>query len=60
MKWYYRTQGIHTHVRVFVNGALAGNLAFRAAEFLEIREAKDKWPGIEFIRDMAQPELTAG
>ena len=33
MRWYYIVRGEHTHVRVFINGALAGTLCFRTAEF---------------------------
>ena len=33
MKWYYKVQGTHTYVRVFMHGALCGNLVFRNEEF---------------------------
>lgn len=36
MKWYYTKIGGHTHVRVFMNGALCGRLSFTNAEFAEI------------------------
>lgn len=38
MTWHYRVLGTHTHVRVFVNGALAGTLCFRNEEFLKVYE----------------------
>ena len=38
MKWYWRRAGGHTHVRVYMNGALIGHLCFRNAEFDYIRE----------------------
>lgn len=37
MKWYYKVLGGHTHVRVFINGALAGRLIFRNEEFRDIK-----------------------
>jgi hypothetical protein len=32
MKFYYRELGIHTHVRVYLHGALCGRLCFRNEE----------------------------
>jgi hypothetical protein len=51
MKWYYKVIGAHTHVRVFMNGALCGNLVFRNAEFDEVMDwaADRRW--LEFIED---------
>lgn len=37
MKWYYRTIGHQTHVKVFINGAKAGDLCFRNEEFEQIK-----------------------
>ena len=36
MKWYYRSNGIHVDVRVFMNGGYCGKLCFRLDEFNEI------------------------
>lgn len=33
MRWYYKVQGGHTHVRVFMNGGKCGDLVFRNEEF---------------------------
>ncbi len=51
MKWYYKKLGGHTHVRVFMNGALCGNLTFRNEEF-EALYNSDSYPNIEFIPDI--------
>jgi len=40
MKWYYKILGGHTHVRVFMNGALCGTLVFRNAEFEQIQKTE--------------------
>lgn len=40
MKWYCKIIGIHTHVRVFMNGANCGLLCFRNDEFNEIMKAE--------------------
>ena len=40
MKWYYETRGQHVHVKVYMNGALCGNLTFRVEEFAAIRKAE--------------------
>jgi len=37
MKWYWKTGGSHVHVRVFMNGALCGELCFRYEEFQQIK-----------------------
>lgn len=37
MKWRWRREGTHTHVRVFVNGANCGTLTFRNEEFDAIK-----------------------
>lgn len=54
MKWYYQTQGAHTHVRVFLNGK-AGDLCFRASEFEALKRLHSR--NIIFIEDpgMAGP-----
>lgn len=41
MTWYYRTTGIHTRVRVYMNGALCGTLTFRTEEFEQIRNSRN-------------------
>jgi hypothetical protein len=41
-------RGIHTHVRVYMHGALCGNLVFRNDEFAEVR---GRSPHIQFIED---------
>ena len=45
MRWYYETKGTHVHVKVYMNGALCGNLTFRKEEFDEIRktEVDGRW-----------------
>lgn len=45
MKWYYKVQGGHTHVRVFINGAKCGDLCFRNNEFEQVRLC---YPQIQF------------
>ncbi len=37
MNWYYKIQGGHTHVRVFMNGGKCGDLCFRNEEFEEVK-----------------------
>lgn len=54
MCWYWKIQGAHTHVTVFMGGAKCGELCFRNEEFLQVRE---HCPGIEFIDEM---ELLTG
>lgn len=52
MHWYYAELGGHVHVRVFMNGALCGNLAFRAEEFqVLLNDSK-----INFVNDEARLE----
>lgn len=58
MKWYYKNQGTHTHVRVFKNGASCGNLTFRIVEFEEIRRELNVAGYIEFINETPQPVST--
>lgn len=48
MRWYFEILGGHTHVRVYMNGGLVGELCFRNEEFDEIRE---HCPWIQFIED---------
>jgi 6-phosphogluconate dehydrogenase len=38
MNCYFKTEGGHTHVRVFMNGAKCGDLCFRNEEFKFLRE----------------------
>ena len=59
MKWYYKSLGVHTHVRVFMNGAKCGDLCFTNEEFEIIKQASShfanwrvgKEPIISFIED---------
>jgi hypothetical protein len=41
-KWYYNVLAAHTHVRVFMNGALCGVLTFRNEEFVKVKAALEK------------------
>ncbi len=41
MNWRYQIKGSHTHVRVFMNGALCGTLCFRTDEFISLRHTLD-------------------
>ena len=56
MGFYFRVLGIHTHLRVYMDGALCGNLVLRNEEFAELRA---KFAGlsesapVEFIEDPA-------
>jgi hypothetical protein len=50
MKWYYKVQGGHTHVRVFINGAKCGDLCFRNNEFQQVR---DSFSSIHFVEEAA-------
>jgi hypothetical protein len=36
MNWKYKVQGSHVHVKVYMNGALCGNLVFSLSEFEHI------------------------
>ena len=38
MKWYFKIEGRHTHVKCYMNGAACGKLTFRNEEFQQIRE----------------------
>ena len=40
MKWYYSVRHKHTHVRVYMNGALCGTLTFRNEEFQQIMQSQ--------------------
>lgn len=51
MKWYYITQVSHVHVRVFINGGMAGTLCFRVKEFEEILAQHKDNPYITFINE---------
>lgn len=56
MKWIYKILGTHTHVRVYMNGALCGGLVFRNEEFRAIyAEASSTSTGIitEFVKEGA-------
>lgn len=37
MNWYYRIEGGHTWVRVFMNGGKCGDLCFRNEEFAQFK-----------------------
>lgn len=54
MKWYYKIQGIHAHVRVFMNGANCGELCFRTSE-LEYLQCKHAGK-IQFIDETPKPK----
>lgn len=41
MKWFYKVQGSHTHVRVFMNGGKCGDLCFRNEEFEQVMRQID-------------------
>lgn len=49
MKWFYKVQGIHTRVRVFMNGVKCGDLCFRNEEFQQIETLVDANTFITFI-----------
>lgn len=49
MNWYFVKAGGHIKVRVFVNGALCGHLAFRDEEFESL--FKKHYKEINFISD---------
>lgn len=51
MKWYYKIQGGHVHVRVFMNGAKCGDLCFRVDEFENIRCNSSPGVTLEFIEE---------
>lgn len=38
MNWRYKINGSHAHIRVYVNGALAGNLVLRVDELNELMQ----------------------
>jgi hypothetical protein len=49
MKWYFKIIGHHTHVKVFINGAKAGDLCFRNEEFDSLN--RRLMGDIEFIEE---------
>lgn len=59
MKWYYKNLGAHTHVRVFMGGALSGQLCFSRAEFRErfepIAHGSSLYPKKTFPRSRSKP-----
>lgn len=60
MRWYYKVQGGHTHVSVFMNGGKCGDLCFRNEEFEEVKRKTGGPLGhhaIEFINE-ALPQHT--
>lgn len=48
MNWYFTVKGIHTHVRVFMNGAFCGILVFRNEEYKALTEIMVR---VSFIAD---------
>ncbi len=56
MKWHWQPAGDHVHVRVFMNGSLAGKLTFTAVEFSVLR-AQHEGSTIEFVPEPATPDL---
>ncbi len=63
MNWHYRV-GIHTHVRVFMNGAFCGHLTFRNEEFESIMRQQELAQHLTFIenyaRTLAERKLNPG
>ena len=55
MRWYFQIRGGHTHVRVFMNGALCGTLCFRNEEFSLVRE---KHEGLHFTLFIDETPVT--
>jgi hypothetical protein len=55
MKWYYKIQGGHVHVRVFMNGAKCGDLCFRVEEFEQVRREQHAIATITFINETLAP-----
>jgi len=41
MKWLWQEMGGHTHVRVYMNGEVCGDLDFRNADFEHIKATVD-------------------
>lgn len=58
MTWYYNISPSHTHVRVFMNGALCGNLCFRNEEFEEIK-GNVEYSDFSFITLINEPQPKA-
>lgn len=66
MKWYYKSTGSHTHVRVYSHGAFCGALAFRNEEFTAIRATFPAQQGVDssvplihFVDDNDHQDATA-
>lgn len=52
MNWYYKVEGGHTHVRVFMNGAKCGDLCFRNEEFEQVkRELAAMTFTVKFVKE---------
>lgn len=60
MKWYYKVQGIHTRVRVFMNGANCGELCFRNEEFQMIQSSAGIRNTVIFINETPPPAGGSG
>lgn len=52
MTWRYRLLGNHAHIRVYLNGALCGELCFGAAEFREFARERRGNVEVEFIDEI--------
>lgn len=66
MKWYYKSIGTHTSVRIYCRGAFCGKLTFRNEEFTEIRATLPERQGIDsavplihFVDDNDHQDATA-
>ncbi len=55
MKWYYKIGPMHTSVRVFISGALAGTLTFRNGEFTSLPGCRDALTKSDVICDLVWP-----
>jgi hypothetical protein len=51
MKWYYKRQGGHYWVRVFMNGAKCGDLCFRANELIALMEQCRVIKSLDYINE---------
>jgi hypothetical protein len=52
MTWYYTISTTHTRVRIFMNGALCGNICFRNEEFLQVME---RYRDLELYKACTKP-----
>ena len=56
MTIYHRTEGIHIHCRVFMNGANCGTLVFRVEEFEDFRRGVNSSGFIKFVSELPKPK----